>query len=436
MKKLFKNKSFVLLFQGALVSSIGTTIYAFAAGLYVQELFPKEIYGNKGAFYFSLVVAVSLGIRVLLSPIAGSLVDKWNKIKIIYITDFIRGFLFLISLFILRSGLTNYEALYLFIIISGLAGVNEALFAPAVSSSLPEIVGMENLQAAQGAQSIVGSIQGIIGVVAGMFLYALVGIEVAILANAVSFLLSGISEMFIKAKHKEASIIPQGKTLIEDIKFGFKYLWEKDGLFTMMMFTVFLNFAFSPFFSVGMPFLFKTELEKGAFHLGFVQIAFSIAMLAGGIIIGGAKFDNLGNAVKKGLFLLSAAFVLSAVDIYLVSYGVIGYWMFYVIYILLSIVISFALIHTNVPMSTGMLGAIDPSVRGRVMSTISALSGGLVPVAIVLGGIIIQYSNVAMLGVFSATIIIFTTFGFMKSKGVQRLFDSFENKTDIALETA
>ena len=427
MQDLFRNRSFILLFAGSLVSSIGTTLFGFAAGLYVQSLFPKEIYGNTGAFYFSLVASSGILVRVILSPFAGTLVDRWNKIKVIYITDYIRGILFFVTLFLLGMGLTNYETMYLFIAVAVIAGVNQSFFSPAVGSSIPEIVGEDMLQPANGIQSIVGSIQAIVGVIVGMFLYEFVGIEIAILLNAISFMASGFSEMFIKAEFKKESELEEDNTgFIGNLKFGFNYLKSKDGLLQLMLFSLLLNLAFSPLFSIGIPFLFKTELEKNAFYIGGADIAFSVSMLAAGFVVGSMKIMSLNGTVKKGLLLMVTAFMTSAILIVLVTYNIIPYLMFYILYIICMMGLAWTMILVNVPLNTGMMKVIDPKVRGRVFGIITSLSAGAIPISMMIAGKIIEYSNVALLSIVCTIIVLFPTYGFVKNKKVNTLLNSLE----------
>lgn len=433
MKKLFQNKSFNLLFAGSLVSSIGTTLFSFAAALYVQSLFPKAEYGNTGAFYFSLVASSGILVRVLISPFAGTLVDKWNKVKVIYMTDYIRGFLFFGTLFLMGMGLSNYETMYLFIAVSVIAGINQSFFSPAVGSALPEIVGEDMLQPANGIQSIVGSIQGIFGVIAGMFLYELVGIEVAILLNAISFVFSGVSEMFIKTKYIRPSEIEEDEnsSFLSNLRFGFNYLKSKEGLFQMMMFSLLLNLAFSPLFSIGIPFLFETELGVSAFYLGGTDLAFSIVMLVASFLVGAMTIPSVNRAVKMGLIGMTFAFSLSAVFVVLITYEIIPFTFFYVGYILSMMILAGTMILTNVPLNTSMMKTIDPKVRGRVFGIISSLSAGAIPISMIIGGKIIEFSNVATLSIVCTIIILFPTFGFLTSKKVNRLLDSMDQREVI-----
>lgn len=435
MGRLFRNKSFVLLFQGAMVSAIGTTLYGFAGGIYVQTLFPKELYGNEGALWLGIVGGAPILFRVLVSPFAGAIVDRWNRIRILYAMDFIRGFLFLGSLYILRMGLTNYEAVILFTVVGGIGGITEGFFGPAAQSSIPDIVGDDLVQAAQGAQSIINSVTGIIGIILGGIFYSLWGIEMAILVNAISFIFSAISEMFIRTRFPhEAS--KEDKHIMEDIKSGFSYMKQKTGLLNMMKYSLVINFAFTPLFSVGIPFLFITQLEKDAIHMMSANVVFSLAMLIAGVTVGSMKILSVKNTVVKGIYMMSSTFAATTGIIFLITYNVVNYWVFFGMYVILISILAVFMNVVNIPLNTAMVLAIEPNYRGRVFSIIQALATAAIPLSMVLGGVVIQYSNVAFLGLISCIVMLYPMFGFTRSKKVMTFFESLDRKDDARLQEA
>lgn len=433
MKRLFKNRSYLLLFQGSLVSLIGTMIYSFAAGIYVLSIFPEELYGNIGALYFALISATPIITKLIVSPLSGALVDKWNRIRIIYLTDFINGTIFLLSLYLLVNGnFTIYEQVILFMVVGGLAGINSAFFSPAVQSSIPDIVGEELIQSAYGAQQIIYSIQGIVGVLIGVILYETLGIQIAILVNAISFFVSGISEMFIRVKkitHKETE-----KHIWEDIKSGFTYIKRKNGLLNMMKYSVLMNFAFAPIFGVGIPFLFKTELGKNGYHLAATSIIFSIAMMFTGIYVGSRNLNSVKSSVVSDVPRLGLAIALLVGSIFAVTYGIINYWVFFTIYVLLTISMAYYLNSVNIPLNTALVKGISPDYRGRVLSLLGSLSSSTTPIAIIIGGVIIQYSNTAFLGLISLFLIIYPLYGFSRDRKVLSFYDDLDIQKAQQLE--
>jgi len=243
MKKLFRNRNYFLLFQGSLVSAIGTSLYSFAAGLYVQDLYKAE---GGGAFYLSLFVAISIIVQVLFSPIAGLVADKWNKIKILYITDFLRALLFLATLYFLSLGLEKEILIWVLLGVTALASLNQAFFGPAATAVIPEVVGEDLIQQANGANSIIGSVQSIFGIIGGMFLYVLVGFKIAVMINAISFIFSAFSEMFIKTNYKQEKDEPEVEQhFFKDIAFGFKHLLDHFSTFSKICLTP-INRPFGP----------------------------------------------------------------------------------------------------------------------------------------------------------------------------------------------
>lgn len=436
MKELFKNRNYLLLFQGSLVSAIGTSLYGFAVALFVQDMF-KDTDTRLGAYYFTLFMFVTVFIQVIFTPLAGVLVDKWNKIRIIYITDLIRAILFFGALFGLRAGLEQMTLIYFLLGVTIISAFNQVFFSPASTSVIPEVVGEDLIQQANGANSIIQSVQMIAGIVAGMFLYEILGFETAVLINAISFLISAFSEMFIRTnfKKKEKS---KKSSFGEDFKFGIKFVLHKEGFLSMMLFSLVLNFAFTPIFAVGIPYLFRTELGATTYQIGILDIVFSVAMLAGGLYVGSLTIKNLHSTVKKGILSLSFSFILASVFIVLVTYGVISYWVFYGLFLVSNVMLAITMMYTNVPLNTAMMKSIEPELRGRVFGTISSLSSGAVPISILLGGVIIAEFNVAILGMFCSVLVIIAAFGYMRNKKISIMLNSLdkveESKTEIKEE--
>lgn len=428
MRDLFKNKNFALLFSGSLVSELGNVLFAFAGGLYVADLTNSPI-------MLGVVMAVGAFARLVASPVAGVLVDRWNRVRIIYLTDFFRGVMYIGIAYLFYMQLTQQEATITILVVTTVSGIVSALFGPAVTSALPDIVGIDKLQQANGANSIIQSSTQIAGVLLGILAVSLFEFHVALLINGVSFMISGFSEMFIRETHK-GEYTPEPAAFRDDMKIGFRYMLQREGLLTMMIFSLFLNFAFVPLFSVGIPSLLRIQLERGAWEIGWANIAFSIAMMIGGIVIGSMKFKSITKPIRRSLLLLVSSFISVTLIIYLLDIGVISYWVFYTLFIISNVLMAFFMMATNVPLQTGMIKVIDPEVRGRVMSTVQAISGGAIPFAMVLGGVLIENTSVAFLGLVCSVLLLLPTFGFMTNKKVENLLDGISEENNGRVQEA
>jgi len=81
---------------------------------------------------------------------------------------------------------------------------------------------------------------------------------------------------------------------------------------------------------------------------------------------------------------------------------------------------------TNVPLNTGIVKIVDADYRGRVFATIGAISSGAVPISMLLGGVIIEYYNVSILGLFCVIVVLFPTIGILTNKKVKVLINSID----------
>ncbi len=424
MKKLFKNRSFTLLFAGGLVSNIGNELFLFAVGLYILDI-------TGSGLSMSIFIALGFGFKTLFSPVAGVLIDRWNKVKILYITDFIRGFLFVTAGIIMASGISPQESIILLYIITIFLAINVALFEPAVLSAVPEIVGDDMVQVATGAQSTVMSIQTVIGLLAGAIIYTILGIEWVIAINALSFLLSGFSEMFIKTRYKieRKGITEENKkTVLGDFKVGINHLINKEGLISYVLFTLKLNIIYIPFIFVGIPFLYNTALGRPPIELANVQIVFAVSAFIGGIVIGQMKIKNTFLAVGKGFSLIAIGFVCMAIISYLVINQHINYWVFYIVFLLLAATVSMGLTTAYIIMITGITKAVDPEFRGRTFSTIRAINQSAATLFLIIGGLIIDFLDIATFLISASGLLVVFIIQFFKSKQIKKLLDGIQNR--------
>jgi MFS family permease len=352
-----------------------------------------------------LYIALGAIVQVIATPLAGVYADRLNKIRILYITDFIRG------ISVLAGGLlifTFSQDLYLLLIlysITVILALNNAFFNPAITALRPEIVKDEHLNQANAIFSFISSLQTILGVLLAGALYTLLGIELIFIVNGISFIVSGFTEMFIRANHPDVQIRDDDSTVIDDFKVGMRYIKNKTGLLQLMLCAVILNFASAPIFANALPYLYNIVLEKEPIHLSISSITFSSGMLLGGIIIGalGTKVVIRRN-VRQGLTMMTIGFILVGILMYSVSINSITYSTFTIIFLPLLFLFAISNIWLNVPFMTGMMRAVDGPVRGRVLSMMETLAGGLVPLSFVAGGLILEYSNLGILFIASISL--------------------------------
>lgn len=182
-----KNKNFIIIVIGQIISLFGNAIQRFSMSLYLLEFT-----GSTAAF--ARILAISTIPYILFAPIAGMLSDNVNKKKIMVYLDLICSVLIGSYAFILLRG-HDHELIVTAVMF--ILSICYTLYGPAVVSSIPQIVEEEKLTTANGIINQVGSIVNFAGPILAGVLYGLLGIKVIVVINAISFLMSAILELFL-----------------------------------------------------------------------------------------------------------------------------------------------------------------------------------------------------------------------------------------------
>lgn len=182
-----KNKNFIIIVIGQIISLFGNAIQRFSMSLYLLEFT-----GSTAAF--ARILAISTIPYILFAPIAGMLSDNVNKKKIMVYLDLICSVLIGSYAFILLRG-HDHELIVTAVMF--ILSICYTLYGPAVVSSIPQIVEEEKLTTANGIINQVGSIVNFAGPILAGVLYGLLGIKIIVVINAISFLMSAILELFL-----------------------------------------------------------------------------------------------------------------------------------------------------------------------------------------------------------------------------------------------
>ena len=431
-KRLFINCDFGLLFLGRLVSQIGDGIHYFALTWLVLDLT-----GSGAALGSVLTVSTLPGI--LLSPFAGVIVDTLDRKMIIVGADIIRGLLALALAVVYRLGMLTMPILYVATALLSLCGV---VFGPAISASVPNLVKKEELVQANARNSFSMSATGILGPIVGALILGATGYFGVFAINGICFILSAISEMFIRfpkqKKHSlDAASVPNkaeppspAGQFITNFKQGFAYIWSNVGLRTMIMFALALNFMANPIFSVVFPYFGKEILQMEASHYGFTQSSFPAGLMLGTFLVGAltqrfSKHQLLSwGIVGQGvLILLMSIIAFPVVHLYLSPTAILAS------IAVPTLFLGILNIQVNVPLNVALQESVPDNYRGRVFGLIDSLVQMLVPVSMALFGVLVDVIPTAYFlitcGVSSAVLGI----AMGKSSSIGTLYEQMEGES-------
>ena len=273
-----KNKNFIIVVIGQIISLFGNAIQRFCMSLYILEL-------TGSAAIFSGILAVSTIPYILFAPIAGLLADTINRKKIMICLDFFSAALMAVYSIIIMSG---KDSTIIVAAVMFMLSIIYTLYSPSVTASIPQIVDKEELTSANGIIQQVGYVVNLAGPIIGGILYGLVGIKVVVVINAVSFLISAVLELFLDIPDltvKEKFKNPLFKS-VKEMKKSFIYLKDKKKIVLGIIFSYALtNIFVVPVLTVVTPYFIRIKLDIPSAIYGIIEAVFVSGMIAGGLLI-------------------------------------------------------------------------------------------------------------------------------------------------------
>ena len=289
-----KNKNFIIIVIGQIISLFGNAIQRFSMSLYLLAF-------TGSTSTFATILSLSTIPYIIFAPIAGRLSDKINKKKIMVYLDLFCFALIVVYAFILFKGNDNVLIVGTVMFILSICAT---LYGPAVTSSIPQIVEEEKLTSANGVINQVGSIVNFVGPILAGILYGLLGIKIIVIINAVSFLISAIMEMFlnipdveienIDIKNEVAVTKDNEKIMSLDFiknsfmgsKDVFIYLKrEKKIVLGIIVSYALCNIFLSPILTIVAPYFVNIFLGFSSEVYGIVEGVFVLGMILGGFWI-------------------------------------------------------------------------------------------------------------------------------------------------------
>lgn len=381
-----KNKNFIIIVIGQIISLFGNSIQRFSMSLYLLAF-------TGSTATFANILAISTIPYILFAPIAGRLSDKINRKKIMVYLDLFCSILIGVYAFILFKG--NDSVLIVGTVMFMLS-VCATLYGPAVTSSIPQIVEEDKLTSANGVINQVGSIVNFVGPILAGVLYGLLGIKVIVIVNAVSFFASAIMEMFLdipdvvnengvteneiattKDNEKIMSMDFVKKSFI-DAKEIFIYLKnEKKIVLGIIVSYALCNIFLSPILSIVAPYFINVFLGLSSEIYGIVEAVFVLGMILGGFWI----------SVKPNMFsmkkvhytyfpMLAGVIVMSILGfIKLNNYSLVTIFSLAGLAIMLSLALSNVL----------TLTFIQKQVPGEMLGSVSAFSTAVATISVAPG---------------------------------------------------
>ncbi len=278
---VFRNRNFTLLWTGQLVSTIGSSLTSLAASILVFRL-------TDSALSVGLMLMATAAPSLLVGLIAGVLVDRFDRKRIMIAADLIRAVLVL-----LIPVLVPIHIAWLYVIIMLTSAVGQ-FFDPAHASVLPEVASDEELAAANSFIAISSFGSTAVGFAASGLIASQFPIEWAFYLDGLSFALSALCILFIRIEPLQVEGRTGVSTIFRNLRSGTKFLLDNPVLRSLLYISIPVLFSFGLWNSLLLPFA-ERALQATEFEYGLQEGLTSV-----GFVIGSLLMARLCDRLREG----------------------------------------------------------------------------------------------------------------------------------------
>jgi MFS family permease len=362
---LRRNRDFLILWSGQVVSTVGTRVSSLAFPLLVLTLTGSPAQAGIVAF------AQTLPYLVLYLP-AGALVDRWNRKRIMLASDAGRAVALGSVALVLAVGEPPMAQLIAVALVEGSLFV---LFDLCESAALPQIVPQEQLPAAiaqnqarqQGAELAGQPLGGLLFGISRLLPFAF---------DAVSYAVSFVSLLFVRPAF-QAQREPTGTHVVAELREGVAWLWGQPFLRTLVALVAGSNFAFQALILVVI--VRARELGASPALIGAMLACYGAAAILGSLAAPWMQRRLPASVVLVGALWLWAA--LTAVLVLIHEPLALG---------VVAGIASFAGPPFNVVVGSYAYALVPDRLLGRVRGVALMVAWGALPLGSLTAGFLIQ----------------------------------------------
>jgi len=364
-KKPAEMRTFTIVWFGQLISLVGSGMTSFALSLWVYQQ-------SGSVTQFALINLAAVLPRILISPLAGALVDRWDRRKVMVFSDSLSGLTTLGVALLYVSG--KLELRYIYIAV-GLSAVSNTFQWPAFIAAMTLLVPKVKLGRANGMLTLNQAAAEIFSpMIAGALILTL-ELSGILLIDFATFLFAVTTLLltrFPSPKVLPADKTSQSRSVWREAMDGLKFIAARKGLLELVVFTGVVFFLWGMVGALIVPMILGFTTED---VLGLILSIAGLGMLTGGVMM-----SAWGGPSRK-------------------VYGVVGPEMFSgLCFILIGlkpipglVAAGAFLAHTTIAIVEGSNQAIwqvkvPPEIQGRVFGAQQMVTRGTTPLAYLLAG--------------------------------------------------
>ncbi len=350
-----------VVWAGQLVSLLGSGLTSFALGLWV--------YQQTGSVTpYAMIALCTVVPRLLLSPLAGIVVDRWNRRWVMILSDAGAALGTLVLALLLWGGHVSIWYIYLITLLNAACG---AFQAPAYASAIPLFVPKEEYGRINGLVQLAQAAADIVTPALSGLLLVRIQLQGILWIDWATFLFAATTLLFIRFPERAAKPVER-PPLRRDALFGWRYIAARPGLSGLLLFLVVSNFLWGLVGALVVPMV-------AAF--ASPQMLGAVVSIAGGGMLAGSLAMGVWGRRRRYIYSLLGFELLSGVSFLLMGLRP----------AVALVAVGAFLAHATIAVTYGSNQAIWQSqvpleAQGRVLSTQQMLAKVATPIAYLLAG--------------------------------------------------
>jgi hypothetical protein len=362
---------FTIVWLGQIVSVIASGMSQFALTIFMfQETGSATALGLMQVFFITPFL--------IISPIAGVMIDRYNRKLMMMVSDLGAGLATLAILALQALGILEFWHLYAASIVYGLG---MAFQWPAYSAAIATMVPKEQLGRANGMMSLIEGGPNVVAPIMAGALLPIIKLTGILFFDVATFLLAIGALMIVHIPQPPRTVEGEQSqgSIWKEAAYGFKYIFERPSLLGLQM----IFFAGNLFAGIGFTVLAPMILLRtgnDSLMLGSAQTAGAIGDVVGGVLMSAwGGFKRRSHGVLLG-------HILSGIGMAIIGFaGGLPIW-----------ITGLALTSLLVPLINGSNQAIwqskvAPDLQGRVFSARRMIAWFTNPISPIIGGTLADY---------------------------------------------
>lgn len=362
--------SFLTIWIGQAISLLGSSLVRFAIIWHMTKT-------TGSATVLATATLVTFVPSILIGPIAGTLVDRWNRKRILMAADgMIAGVTAVLALLFAYESAQLWQIYALLLI----RAIGTVFHNPAMQASTTLMVPEKQYARIAGFNSTLRSSTGILAPLLGALLVETISISTILTIDIVTACLA-IGALFL-VNIPQPKSTPQSKlntkqpSILSELRSGLQFVRNWPGFMMLLIIIMFINLVFSPAATLT-PLLVTDHFHGGALELAWIQSAISIGSLIGGMML------SIWGGTKRRIVPSMAALVLLGVSMAAVGFAPSA---------LLSLAIgAMFCVGLTISFGAGLRVAIiqtvvPPQMQGRIFTLMGSTGSMMAPIGLFLAG--------------------------------------------------